>query len=119
MSTAEATLDLESLTTLHWIAIGAALVTASIHLVLGIRIGGFFGQMFLLATAGFLIGIVAVLVGWRRRLVYLLGIPFTAGQIVWWFFANDVPPIEPTHAVDKAAQVLFIATLVVLYRREA
>lgn len=113
----EMTLELESLTPLHWVGIAAALVTAAVHLVLGLAIGGGFGVVFLLATVGFLAGIVAVLVGWRRRLIYLLGIPFTAGQIALWFLLNEVPPIEPSHAVDKVAQIVLVVVLVVLYRR--
>ena len=118
MTTDASTLDLGSLTPLHWVAIAAALVTAGVHLVLGVQIGGFFGTMFLIATVGFLAGIAAVLVGWRRRLVYLVGIPYTAGQIVWWYAANDVPPIPTSHLIDKVAQVVFIVALVALYLRE-
>lgn len=117
MSSNTSTLELDSLTPLHWLAIAAALVTAVVHLVLGISAGGTFGVLFLVATVGFLAGIAAVLVGWRRRLVYALGIPFTAGQIVLWYLLNDVPPIPTSHAVDKAAQVVLIVALVALYRR--
>lgn len=111
-------LDLDSLTPLHWLAIAAALVTAGVHLALGITIGGFFGTLFFVATVGFLAGIAAVLVGWRRRLVYLLGIAYTGGQIVLWYLLNDVPPVPTSHAVDKIAQLVLITALVVLYRRE-
>ena len=114
------TLDTESLTPLHWLGIAAAAVTAVVHLALGIAdFPGGFGIAFLLATAGFLAGIVAVVVGYRRRLVYLLGIPFTVGQIVLWYLLNDVPPIPPIEAVDKAAQAILVAVLIVLYRRES
>ena len=117
MSTNSVSLDLDSLTPVHWLAIAAALVTAGVHLVLGIAIGGVFGISFLAATAGFLAGIAAVLVGWRRRLVYLLGIPYTGGQIVLWYLLNDVPPVPTSHAVDKIAQLVLITALVVLYYR--
>ena len=119
MSSTSLALETESLTPLHWLAIAAALVTATVHLVLGVSAGGTFGVLFLIATVGFLAGVGAVLVGWRRRLIYLLGIPYTAGQIVLWYLLNDVPPIPTSHAIDKIAQVVLIAALVVLYRREA
>lgn len=115
-----ATLDLDALTPLHWAGIAAALVTAGIHLFLAADIGGTFGALFTVAAAGFLLGIVAILVGVRRRLFYLLGIPFTAGQLVWWYVANQpsIPP--PTiELVDKVAQGVFIVVLAVLYYRES
>lgn len=112
-------LDLESLGVLHWIGIAAALVTAAVHLVLGVRIGGGFGISFLIATVGFLAGIAAILVGYRRRLIYLLGIPFTAGQIVLWLALNQpIPPISTNEIIDKVAQVVLVAVLAVLYARE-
>ena len=119
MATDDSTLelDLDSLTPLHWLAIAAALVTAGVHLGLGVTIGGFFGTLCLFATVGFAAGIAAVLVGWRRRLVYALGIPYTAGQIVLWYALNE-PPFPTSHLVDKAAQVVLIAALVALLRRE-
>ncbi|MUW14770.1 hypothetical protein GJ633_08885 [Halorubrum sp. CBA1125] len=119
MSRTDTTLDLGSLTPLHWVGIAAAAVSGGIHLFLGIQVGGTFGTAFLVATAGFALGIAAVLVGYRRRLVYLLGIPFTGGQIVMWYAFNDVPPVPPTQAVDKLAQVLLIVVLAALLRREA
>jgi hypothetical protein len=112
-------LDLESLTPLHWVGIVAALVTAGVHLVLAFDTGGTFGALFLVATAGFLLGIAAVLAGWRRRLLYLLGVPFTGGQVVWWYAANQPPPVPAAEAVDKVAQVVFIAVLALLYYRES
>lgn len=110
--------DDDSVTRLHWIGIVAATVTAGVHLYLGLQIGGTFGAAFLVATAGFLGGIGAVLFDYRRRLVYLLGIPFTAGQVVMWYAFNDVPPVPPIEAVDKLAQIALIAVLVALLRRD-
>jgi len=110
--------DDASVTLLHWIGIVAATVTAGVHLYLGLQIGGGFGAAFLVATAGFLGGVGAVLFDYRRQLVYLLGIPFTAGQIVMWYAFNDVPPVPPIEAVDKLAQVVLIAVLVVLLWRD-
>ena len=121
MSTTGSTLELdtESLGPLHWLVIVTALVSAGVHLYLGLQdLGGFFGTSFLVATAGFVAGVVAILVDYRRRLVYLLGIPYTATQVVLWFALNQpIPPISVAEVVDKTAQVLLVAGLVILYRR--
>lgn len=103
-----------------WVGVAAALVTAGVHLVLGVQdLTGAFGISFLVATAGFLAGIVAVLIDYRRRLVYLLGIPFVGGQVVLWFALNQpIPPVTTVELIDKAAQLVLIAVLVVLLRRE-
>lgn len=111
-------IDVDALTPVHWIGIAAAVVTGGYHLVTGVQIGGVFGVSFLFASAGFALGIAAIVVDYRPRLVYLLGIPFTAGQIVLWYLLNDVPPIPTGHAIDKSAQVVLIVILVVLLRRE-
>ena len=113
-------LALDSLTRLHWIGIVAASVTAAVHVGLGVDIfPGTFGILFLFASAGYLVGIVAILLDFHRRYVYLLGIPFTAGQIVLWFALNQpIPPISVVEAIDKIAQIVLVVALVVLYRRE-
>ncbi|MDQ2049112.1 hypothetical protein RBH26_01310 [Natronolimnohabitans sp. A-GB9] len=115
-------LALESLSVLHWIGIGLALVTALVHLLLGIGfLPHWMGAAFLVATAGFCLGIAFVLIDYRRRTVYLLGIPFTAAQIVLWYVVNQpasVGDLSVAGAVDKVAQALLLVVLVVLYRRE-
>lgn len=119
MARTDRRLDTESLTPLHWVGIAAAVVTAGVHLFLGVQdITGAFGISFLAAAAGFLAGIAAILVDYRRRLVYLLGIPFTIAQIVMWFVLNQpIPPVSAIEAVDKVAQVVLVAVLAVLYSR--
>lgn len=118
MSRTDGRIDVESLTPLHWAGIAAAAVTAGIHLYLGVTLGGTFGTAFLFATAGFVGGIAAVLVDYRRRLTYLLGIPFTGGQIVMWYAFNDIPPVPPIEIVDKVSQAALIVVLAVLFQRE-
>lgn len=111
-----------SLGALHWVGIAGAAVSAAIHLLLGVR---FFpsglGISFVLAGLGFVGAIVLVLVNVRRRAVYALGIPFTLGQIVLWYIINftgggkSFPgDIGTLGAIDKVAQVVLIAALVVL-----
>lgn len=108
----------ESLTTLHWIGVALAVVTGVIHLYLGVGfITSPLGWGFLVAGVGFLGGVAALLVDYRRRLLYLLGVPFTAGQIVGWYVVN-APDFSALGYFDKVVQVVLIVVLVVLYRRE-
>ena len=133
--TASATGRTGALTGTHWVGIVAALVSALVHLVLGARflldfadngltISLAMGASFLVATAGFLVGIWLVVTDRFRVPVYLLGIPFTAGQVVLWYVLNSPglpapPPVGPLSAGDKTAQLVLIAVLVLLYRRES
>ncbi len=128
MSTATngGTVDLDGLGSLHYLGIALALVSGVIHVVLGVSFAPEpLGLSFLFAGVVFLLAVAAVLVNYRRRLLYGLGIPFTAGQIVLWYYLNfaagdkafpaDVGGIG---AVDKLAQVALIVVLALLYRRE-
>lgn len=111
------TLKSESLTPLHWIGIVLAAITGLVHLWLGFAfVADPLGWAFLIAAAGFFLGIVGVLVDYRRKLLYLLGIPFTAGQIPSWYVAN-APDLSPVGIGDKVVQVALIVVLVALYRR--
>lgn len=114
---------LDSLTPLHWLGIAMALVSALVHLVLGVDFfPHYMGVLFLLATGGFVGAVVLVLIDYRRTLVYLVGIPFTLSQIVGWYVVNQPDSLSALGAADiadKVAQVVLIAVLVVLYRRES
>ena len=114
---------LESLTPLHWLAIGMALVSGAVHLVLGIGfLPHWMGVLFVLATGGFVGGVALVLLDYRRRLLYLLGIPYTAVQIVAWYQVNQpdsLGAISAAEGVDKVAQIVLIVALIVLYSRES
>ncbi|RQG96000.1 DUF7475 family protein [Natrarchaeobius chitinivorans] len=122
MVSLENRLTLESLSPLHWVGIGLAAVTAGVHLVLGVGfLPHWMGLAFLVATAGFVLGIVLVLVDYRRRLLYLLGIPFTAGQVILWYAVNRpeaLDAVSPVEIVDKLAQLLLIVVLLALSRRD-
>lgn len=134
-STASATVRTDVLTGTHWVGIVAALVSAVVHLVLGVGFLGDYasqgvtisltmGLSFLVATVGFLVGSWFVLTDRYRTTIYLLGIPFTAGQIVLWYVFNSPglpapPSLGPLSAADKTAQIALIAVLVVLYSRES
>ena len=109
---------------LHWVGILAALVSAAVHLLLGVRmLPSGMGISFVLAGLGFLGAIVLVLFDYRRRAVYAVGVPFTLVQIVLWYYLNFAagPKSFPADvgalgAVDKVAQVVLIAVLVALLR---
>jgi len=110
----------DTLTGLHWVGIAAAIVTAFVHLLLGIRmLPGGLAISFVLAGLGFLGAVVLVLVDYRRPTVYRAGIPFTLVQIVLWYYINFAagPKSFPTDvgtlgAVDKLAQVVLLVVLV-------
>ena len=117
-------IDIGSLNGLHWVGIVAALITAAVHLRLGL--GGLplpLRVSFLLAGLGFLGAVALVLLDYRRRTVYAVGIPFTLVQIVLWYVLNFAgggksfpADVGTLGAVDKVAQVVLLAVLVVLLR---
>jgi hypothetical protein len=117
-------LDVASLTGLHWAGIAAAVVSAAVHLLLGVRmLPSAMGISFVLAGLGFLGGVALVLVDYRRRAVYAVGIPFTLVQILLWYYVNFVSlgksfpaDIGTLGAVDKVAQVVLLSALVALLR---
>lgn len=114
----------DAMTGLDWLGVAAALVSAGIHLLLGVRLlPGGLGISFVLAGVGFLGGIVLVLADYRRRAVYALGIPFTLAQIGLWYVLNFAagPKASPADvgglgAVDKLAQIVLLVVLVRLLR---
>ncbi|MDS0222339.1 hypothetical protein NDI54_13405 [Haloarcula sp. S1AR25-5A] len=116
--------DVASLASVHWVGIVAALVTAAVHLLLGVRmLPSGMGISFVLAGLGFLGAIALVVLDYRRRTVYAVGIPFTLVQIVLWYYVNFVAlgksfpaDIGTLGAIDKLAQVVLLAVLVVLLR---
>lgn len=119
MSSIERRLALDSVTTLHWIGIFLALVTGVVHFVLGVT---FFPQpggiLFLLAAGGFFGAIVLLLVNYRRRLLYVIGVPYTGIQIVAWYGLNRpiaLVDIGPATAIDKITQLALIVVLITLY----
>lgn len=119
-------IDRQTLTPLHYLGILLAVVTGVIHLQLGVGfISSPLGISFLFAGIVFVLASAAILANYRRRLLYGLGIPFTAGQIVLWYILNfamgpqSFPADVGTLAtVDKVAQVLLIVVLIALLQRE-
>jgi len=123
MTTLAERLELDSLTTLDWVGIVLALITATVHFVIGITFvpdpGGF---VFLLAAGGFIGAIILLLVDYRRPLLYVIGVPYTGFQIVAWYAINrpaGPAAIGPATAIDKITQLALIVVLVLLYQWEA
>jgi hypothetical protein len=118
--------DTRTLTPLHYLGIVAAVVSGVIHLRLGVGfISSPLGISFLVAGVVFVLASAAILVDYRRRLLYGLGIPFTAGQIVLWYVFNFAgggksfpADVGTLGAIDKVAQVVLIVVLIVLLRQE-
>lgn len=118
-------LDTASLTPLHWIASGLAIISGVVHLALvvvgPVPLTSGFGILFILAFGGFVGGVGLVVINYRRNLIYLLGLPYTGSQIVMWYLANQ--PAGPGDLsafewIDKIAQVLLLVLLVMLYLNE-
>jgi hypothetical protein len=113
----------DSLTAVHWAGIVFALVSGAIHLFLGVNfISSPLGVSFVLAGLGFVGAVVLVLLDYRRRLVYLVGVPFTGVQIAIWYQVQVVPrgflELGTLDYVDKIAQGLLILVLLYLIREE-
>jgi len=117
--------SIDTLDGVHWLGILAALVSAAVHLLLGVRmLPSTLGISFVLAGLGFVGAVGLVLLGVRRRAVYAVGVPFTLIQIVLWYGVNFAgsgksfpADVGTLGAADKVAQVVLIAVLVVLLRR--
>jgi hypothetical protein len=108
-------LQTDSLTGIHWVGVALALLSGVIHLFLGVNLGNQFGfaglpGAFVLAGLGFVGAVVLLLVGYRRRLLYAVGVPFVGVQIVVWLWPIDY--------VDKAAQVILVVILLYLLATE-
>lgn len=116
-------LDLDSVTPTHWIGIAFAIMTGIIHLWLAAEfLPDPMGWGFLIAAIGFALGSYLVLANYRRSTLYLVGIPFTAGQIVLWWVVNDITVSDLTEpgigVFDKVVQVALILILIRLYMTE-
>jgi hypothetical protein len=123
------TFETASLTRLHWLGIVLALVTGAVHLAFGVLFldpaAGVLSSAnaqplsFVLAGIAFFVAVLLLLLDFRRRLLYLVGIPFTGVQVVLYFALNWPDVLSPGGIGDKVVQVALIAVLVVLYRRES
>lgn len=112
------TIEYETLTLFHWLAIVLAVVTGLVHLVLGIgALPDPLGIAALLAAGGFAGAVILFLLDVARRLVVALGIPFTASQILLWYAINEpasVGDLTAIEVLDKVVQVMLVCLLVVI-----
>lgn len=105
--------DTEKMSWAHWLGAVLAAVTGVIHVFLYVNEGF---VPFLFAGVVFLAAVVALLLNLYRRLLYVLGVPFTAGQIGIWA-AQGMPNMEIA-LVDKPVQAVLILLLVYLFLNE-
>jgi hypothetical protein len=66
-----------------------------------------------LAGVGYAGALVLYFLGYRRRLLYLVGVPYTAVQFPIWIVAKS--EYGMIDYVDKAAQLALIVVLLYLY----
>ena len=99
-----------SLTQLQWIAIALVVITGVLHLFAGVVEGR---APVALAGIGYAGALVLFFLNYRRRLLYLIGIPYTAVQFPLWIVAKS--EYGTIDYVDKAVQVLLILVLIYLY----
>jgi len=99
-----------SLTRLQWLAVVLVAITGVLHVFAGIVEGR---VPVALAGVGYAGALVLFFLNYRRRLLYLIGVPYTAVQIPIWLVAKSEYGV--VDYVDKAIQVVLIIVLVYLY----
>jgi hypothetical protein len=99
-----------SLTQLQWLAVALVVITGALHVYAGIVEGRI---PVALAGVGYAGALVLFLLDFRRRLLYLVGIPYTAVQIPLWIVAKSEYGV--VDYVDKAVQIVLILVLIYLY----
>lgn len=99
-----------SLTRLQWLAVALVVVTGVLHVYAGIVEGRI---PVALAGVGYAGALVLFFFDYRRRLLYLIGIPYTAVQFPLWIVAKS--EYGMVDYVDKAVQVALILVLIYLY----
>ena len=99
-----------ALTRLQWLAVVLVAITGVLHVFAGIVEGR---VPVALAGVGYAGALVLFFLNYRRRLLYLIGVPYTAVQIPIWLVAKSEYGV--VDYVDKAVQVVLIVVLVYLY----
>lgn len=103
--------ETDSFTATHWLAILLVLVTGIIHLYAGVVEGRIPVS---LAGIGFLGAVVVFLLDYRRSLLYLAGIVYTAVQFPLWYVVK-AGEYTTVGYVDKALQGALIVVLASLF----
>jgi len=99
-----------SLTRIQWLAVALIVVTGVLHVYAGVVEGRI---PVALAGVGYAGALVLFLFDYRRRLLYALGIPYTAVQFPLWIVAKS--EYGMVDYVDKAVQAVLIVVLLYLY----
>ncbi|MCQ4332396.1 hypothetical protein KM295_02615 [Natronomonas sp. F2-12] len=99
-----------SLTRFQWLAVALVVITGVLHVYAGIVEGRI---PVALAGVGYAGALVLFLFDYRRRLLYLIGIPYTAVQFPLWIVAKS--EYGTIDYVDKAVQVALILVFIYLY----
>ena len=99
-----------SLTQIQWLAVVLVVITGVLHVYAGIVEGR---APVALAGVGYAGALVLFFLDYRRRLLYLIGIPYTAVQFPLWIVAKS--EYGMIDYVDKAVQVVLILVLLYLY----
>lgn len=110
-----------STSTLDYGAIVLVVITGAIHLYEGIEHWGeeAIAIWFVLAGVGFAGAIVLFWLGFDQRLLYLIGIVYTAIQVIAYLAINWPDIFFALGVFDKIIQLVLIGTLAVLYQRTA
>lgn len=106
--------DTSKMSGAHWLAVLLAVVTGTIHVYLYVQQGF---VPFLFAAVVFYAAVIALLLNLYRRLLYALGVPFVAGQIVLWV-AQGMPDMSIA-IIDKPVQVVLLVLLGYLFITES
>jgi hypothetical protein len=99
-----------SLTRIQWVAIALVAITGVLHVFAGVVEGR---APVALAGVGYAGALALFFLDYRRRLLYLIGIPYTAVQFPLWIVAKSEYGV--VDYVDKAVQVALIVVLIYLY----
>jgi len=100
-----------SVSTLGWLAVALVAVTGIIHVYAGLVEGRI---PVTLAGVGFLVAIGLYLADYRRRLLYLVGVLYTAVQIPLWYVVK-AGEFTTIGYLDKGVQVVLVVVLAYLY----
>jgi len=102
--------QLGSITQIQWIAIALVAITGVLHVFAGVVEGR---APVALAGVGYASALALFFLDYRRRLLYLIGIPYTAVQFPLWIVAKSEYGV--VDYVDKAVQVALILVFIYLY----
>jgi hypothetical protein len=98
------------MTGVQWLAVVLVVITGVLHVFAGVVEGRI---PVALAGVGYAGALVLFFLNYRRRLLYAIGIPYTAVQIPLWIVAKS--EYGMVDYVDKAVQVVLILVLAYLY----